>query len=443
VGLLLVVLLPAAGCDRPAAKLPSSEDARKGTPGAPSVSVIKPKRKDFTYKIEQPGEIQADEEAPRYARVSGYVDKVYKDIGHSVKKGDVLAEVSVPELMQELQEKEALVTQVKAEIELAKKLHAAAIAAVDSADAKVKEAEAARPRAAAELSHEQSRHERLKTSSTVLPREVIEETKRSYETALAVVGEVEARIKSAATSKAEYEARRDKAKVDIDVAEARLPVAQANAQRQAEWVAYAKITAPFNGKVIARNIDPGHLLQPGGTDGKPKPAFIVAKTDPVRIYVDVQENDAVLVRDDLGAIVRVQSLKGETFKGAVARSAWALDPKERTLRTEIDVSNPDGRLRPHMYAEATIIIEHTNVWALPLSAVLTQGDQTFCFRVEGDKVVRTPLRLGFRDTQFVEVINKQKPGKQVAWEDFTGEEEIVRNASGLTDGQTIEVSRSP
>jgi RND family efflux transporter MFP subunit len=442
-GFLFVIALLATGCNRSGSAPPADRKTQEETPRTPKVSVSKPKRKGFVHKIEQPGEIQADETAPLYARVSGYVDDVNNDIGESVNKGEVLARLAVPELRQELEEKKSLVTQVKAEIELAKKLYAAAIAAVESADAKLKEAEAARPRAAAELSREQSRYERLKTSSTVLPREVIEESKLGFETALAAVGEIETRIKSAAANKAEYEARRDKAKVDIDVAESRLPVAQANVQRQAEWVAYAKITAPFDGMVIARNIDPGHLLQPGGTDGKPKPAFIVAKTDPVRIYVDVQENDAVLVRDGQEAVVRVQSLKGETFKGVVKRSAWALDPKERTLRTEIDVKNPDGRLRPHMYAEATIIIERTNVWAVPLSAVVTQGDQTFCFRVEGDKVVRTPVRLGFRDTQFVQVLKKQSPGKDGGWEDFTGDEEIVGNASGLTDGQTIEVSRSP
>jgi multidrug efflux pump subunit AcrA (membrane-fusion protein) len=70
-------------------------------------------------------------------------------------------------------------------------------------------------------------------------------------------------------------------------------------------------------------------------------------------------------------VVRVQALGGEEFRGQVKRSAWALDPKGRMLRTEIDLPNPGGRLRPGMYAYAAITVEHTGVLAVPAAAVAT------------------------------------------------------------------------
>ena len=72
------------------------------------------------------------------------------------------------------------------------------------------------------------------------------------------------------------------------------------------------------------------------------------------------------------------------------RSAWSLDPKSRTLRTEIDLKNPGERLRPGMYAYAVLTVEHADVWTVPAAALVTQGEQAFCYLVEDGKAVRTP-----------------------------------------------------
>src|SRR4029077_14392064 len=116
----------------------------------------------------------------------------------------------------------------------------------------------------------------------------------------------------------------------------------------------------------------------------------------------------------------------------------ALHPQNRTLRTEIDLPNAHGKLLPGMYVTATIIAEHKHVWALPAAAIVTQGEQNFCYRVENGKAVRTPIQVGLRGSELVEVVKKQtKPGNPSEpgrWENFTGEEEIVQqNAESLSD----------
>ena len=103
-----------------------------------------------------------------------------------------------------------------------------------------------------------------------------------------------------------------------------------------------------------------------------------------------------------------------------------------------------------MYVFATITAEHADVLSLPLSAVLTLGDVTqgyqhYCFLVEDGKVRRTPVRLGARGDDRVEVLARPaKPageGAEAAWENFTGQEVIVRgNLAGLSDGQAVAVS---
>src|SRR5262249_8505656 len=159
---------------------------------------------------------------------------------------------------------------------------------------------------------------------------------------------------------------------------------------------------------------------------------------------NVPEMEAYLVRDNAPARVRVQGLQGKEFQGKVTRTAKALDPRSRTLRTEIDLPNP-GQLQSGMYVHVTITVEHPNVWTLPASAVVMQGEHTFCYRVENGQALRTPLKTSIRDGEWVEVLQKlmqsAKPGEEGQWEAFTGSEQMVQKDPGtLRDGQTINVA---
>jgi hypothetical protein len=96
-----------------------------------------------------------------------------------------------------------------------------------------------------------------------------------------------------------------------------------------------------------------------------------------------------------------------------------------------------------MYVQATIVVEHKNVWALPASAVVTEGEQRYCYRIKDGKAIRTPLQVGISGEGLVEVLKKQtKParsGEEGAWEELQGDEEIIEgNVAGLKDGQAVQ-----
>jgi hypothetical protein len=157
--------------------------------------------------------------------------------------------------------------------------------------------------------------------------------------------------------------------------------------------------------------------------------------------VDVPENDAVLVADGTPAVVSVQALKGEEFKGEVKRLAWSLDPKGRTLRTEIDLKNKGGRLRPGMYAYSVITVKK-DCLTVPAGAVVHQGDKAFCFFVVDGKAVRTPIMTGFRDAKSVEVLKKRTPGQEGRWEEFTREDQVItERPPSLVDGLAVRAVR--
>ena len=427
--------LALAGCAPTTAQTPSPPGANaSGSPAPVAPPVGKPERRSLARTVEQPARVEAFAQAPLLAKIAGYVKAIHADIGDRVKAGQPLADIDVPELEEELRQKQALVAQAAAEVEQARKLLAAAGANVGSATAAVAEAEAGRKRARANFERWQSEAGRVAklVEKRVIDEQTRDETLNQFRAAEAALGEVEARVKSAEASQAESEARRDKAAADVAVAQAKARVAAADEGRTRAILGYARITAPFDGVVTARNVDVGHLLQPSATA---TPLFVVTRLDPVRVFAEVPEADAALVGPGAKAEVSVQALRGRKFAGTVTRTAWALEARSHTLLTAIDLPNPDGVLRPGMYAYAAVTAALPEAWTLPAAAVVRQGDGAFAFLVRDGKAVRTKVQTGFGDGTHVEVLKFESgPG---AWAEPTGDETVVLKAAGVTDGQPV------
>jgi hypothetical protein len=184
-------------------------------------------------------------------------------------------------------------------------------------------------------------------------------------------------------------------------------------------------------------VNTGDFVQPAG--GKGDWLFTVSRLDPVRVVVEVPEADAALVRDGAEVSLSIPALRIGALKAAVSRTSWALAPGARTLRTEVDLPNKDGRYRPGTYVYARLTAEQPAAWTLPAAAVVKQGDLNVCYRIEGGKAVRTPVQVGRGDGQVVEVQKFLKPGSASDWVDPTGKEEVAGKAAGLSDGQAVEV----
>jgi HlyD family secretion protein len=448
---LATALVWVAGCNKTAGAKIESET----TPAqAPTVKTVKPEHKSVLRVIEQPAFIEAYEETPMFAQIMGRVQTVPVDMGDRIKgprvdkagkqtePGQVLAELWVPELEADVRQKKALVAQAAAEVDQASAAVDAAEANIQTAKALMREAEAGRTRAQALYESWQTQYKQQEklVQSGSLDAQTLEVTGNQFKAADAARQEVEAKVGSAQATARESEAKRNKAKADHAAAKAKVQVAQAEEGRAAALLEYSKIRAPYDGVVTSRNVHTGYYLTGTGV----KPLFVVARMDIVRVMVDVPEADAAFISDGVPARIRCQMIKDQDFQGKVTRSSWSLDAKARTLRAEIDLPNPQGKLRPGMYAYVTFKAESPIGFALPAAAVLTQGDQIYCFRVEKDKAIRTPLKIGARNAEEVQVFRKQtkmpsKAGESGVWEDFTGQEEIVAsNAASLTDGQTIQ-----
>lgn len=196
-----------------------------------------------------------------------------------------------------------------------------------------------------------------------------------------------------------------KSEADSQAAEARAAVAEADLAEAKTMLSYRELQAPFDGVVISREVDHGHFVQPASGVGA-KPLAAVARTDRMRVALDVPEMEAGLVDVDDPVEFRVQALRGVELQGKIARISWSLDAGNRSLRAEVDVPNVNSTLRPGMYATGVIELDRRDeALTLPASAIVRNGAEAACMVVENGKVTRRPVQPGLRVGPDVEIVS--------------------------------------
>jgi RND family efflux transporter MFP subunit len=150
---------------------------------------------------------------------------------------------------------------------------------------------------------------------------------------------------------------------------------QANINQLEALEAFKNVRAPFNGIVTARNTDLGDYIAAGsGTQ-----LFRMQQTSPLRVYVNVPQGFAGLVKIGTEGDLTLEEFPGRKFVGHVTNTAKAIDPISRTLLTELQVPNETGELFPGAYALITLQVkDNTGILTVPSNALL--------FRLEGTTV---------------------------------------------------------
>ena len=449
--------LAATGCGH-------KEESRYSSVARPQVvRLTRPGPRKIVRVVGQPSFIESYERTSIYPKLTGYIEKWNVDIGDKVKKGDVLATLFVPELVEDFGTKKATVKLDEERVELAMKLVEVAQADVQAAQAGVDESQAILGKYQAEVDRWDSEVKRLdrEVKRGVVDPQVLLESTNQWKSAQASREAARATIEKARADLLSRQASLAKSQVDVGVARADLAVATSDAKRIEAWVGYITLTAPYDGVIVTRNANTGDFVYSSGGDptalqrspnlapgGMAAPIYTVDRTDVVRVFVDVPEQDANFVQIGTKADVLARAFRDEPISGSVTRTSWALNIKSRTLRAEIDLPNPQSRLLPGMYAYAKLIIERPDVLALPASALVQSGDETFCWVYRDGRAVRTEVRTGISDGDWYEVTNLQAPkdprSVNSGWKPVDGSEQIILgDLSILADGAAVEVAKDP
>jgi len=349
-----------------------------GTASEPVAAVVKVERRNLGAPLTLAGAFKPFQDVDLHAKVAGYIKAIYVDVGSHVKEGQTLAVLEVPELDAELAGAEAAVRRSKEEImraqgdvERAKSAHAAIHAMYSRLGAAAKQKE-----------------------GLVAQQEVDDAQAKDLGS--------EAQVSSAQAA--------------LNAAEQALEVAQATMKQYSAMTDYTRITAPFAGVVTIRYADTGSLIAAGTSSStQSMPVVRLAQISVLRLVVPIPESIAGQIRLGDPVKVHVQALN-QDYVGKVSRFADALDPQTRTMETEIDFQNADGRLLPGMYVVATVAEgERKDALTVPLEAVEMNGNaEGTVLLVNAQGVLeQRKVRLGVEGSTRIEVISGLNDGDRV------------------------------
>lgn len=369
------------------------------------------------------------------AKLGGYVKSIGEtngsevDVGSRVKKNDVLAVLDIPEMKNELTEKDAMVEQTKS--------------AVAQADAGISEAESVVLQSKAALDQVKSRTAEkaamLKLNETKLNRlsrlansgtigqDSLDEARFDVEVARAALESVKADVRAAAANIQAAEASTTKSRADKASAIAKVSVAESAVDHLKTMMNYTTIRAPYDGVITKRTVDIGSYVQPAENNSAAMPIFQLTQTSKVRIMVAVPNNKVgkievgqPIVFDSIGG------LEGRAFAGTVTRTAGTLDLKTRTMQIEVHLDNPTTdtvsgnkvELKPGLYGTLTVVRKEWKgdslLPVIPTTAIGKDNDGNYyVVVVEGGKPTRRKVSVAFNDAAAVGISRGLKVGEKV------------------------------
>lgn len=215
---------------------------------------------------------------------------------------------------------------------------------------------------------------------------------------------------------------------------ANLAAADANVRRLEQLEGFKDVYAPFSGVLTRRNVDPGALINAGaGAAGRE--LFDLARVDPLRVFTSVPQAYSAYIKVGAKAVISLQEFPGQKFFGTVARTAEAIDPATRTLLTEVDVPNQDGRLLPGSLGEVHFAVgAGVNKVTIPVNAMLfrAEGPRVAVVGPDG-KIQLRPINIGRDYGATLEVLGGVSPKDQI----------VINPADSLDDGQPVNVVQPP
>jgi RND family efflux transporter MFP subunit len=345
---------------------------------APVVAVVKVQRRDLANTLEIASEFQPYQEIEVYAKVSGYIQKLYINWGTRVKQGQLLAVLEIPELEQQLEQDEATVHRSESDLR----------------------------RVQEQLNQAQSAYKVAHLAYTRL-----EDVQKSRPGLVA-----QQDIDASEGKDLEANAGVSAAKDAQGAAEQSLVAAKAAMEKDKAMYAYAHITAPFDGVVTFVGAYTGALLPAGTASSSSGSALCrLSQNNLLRLVIPVPERAIPDIH--LGEIIDVKvSSLGKSSPGKIVRFSDQIDTQTRTMHTEVEVPNPNYELIPGMYASVEIPLHAAaKALAVPTQVVQPagQGKGTVLLVNEANQIERRTVTPGLQTATQVEIVSGLKEDDRV------------------------------
>jgi RND family efflux transporter MFP subunit len=368
--LILGIAAAAASCSARAGTVAGADTSR-------AVSVDRVTRQDLSRTLELAAEFRPYQEIDLHAKVAGYLKAIHVDVGDHVNKGQLIAELEAPEMMQEAAQADATLKRAQMDVDRAR------------ADLERNEAQARLRRVALDrLSAVVKVRQNL-----VAQQDVDDTTGRLQEADAQVAG----------------------AKAAVAAAEEQVQIATAARERDGTLLTYLRITAPFSGTITKRLADTGAMIQAGtASHVQAMPVVQLSQVDHLRLVLPVPESVVPGIRLNAPVEVRVEALK-RVFQGRISRFSGKLDSATRTMETEVDLPNRDLVIKAGMFGYATIGLEQRrDVLTIPVQALASRTAPIKLLVVGPDtRLQERQVEVGLETPDRVEVTSGVGEGEMV------------------------------
>ena len=423
--------------DPPAA---SSTKGKGRTPAPPLVGVAYPKRITIPVTLSLTANIASLRSAVIYSKTAGYLETVTVRPGDPVRVGQVVAVVDHAQLDAQLAQAQSSALAAHNGIQTAKVAVATAhaqylnaVAGRQNAEAQLANAKAGVVKSLAQYQDARATVVRVATlvKEGAAAQQSLDDMVAQEQSAQATLDASNAQVKVAEAQIAQADAQVAAARqqetsaiTQVHTQEAQAASQQAALQNAQLNVVNATITAPFDGIVVSRSLDPGAYVTPGTST----PIVMIADLDQTDVTVNVTEVQIAAIKRGAPVSITVDAYPGRTFEGRVSRIAGGADPATRTVQVEIDIANPGHLLRPGMYATAKLSAgADEDVLVVPLGAMVTVGGQHFVWVFKDGKVTRQPVTVGRATGEVVEVTSGLTEGDQI----------VARGSDLVSEGQQV------
>lgn len=385
---------------------PTAFDQQLVVSGGNQLAVVRPAVEHLQRSTTQPAHVEPYERTDIYAKAGGYVSHVHVDIGDRVKKGQVLAQLWIPEMDQERLQKVSLVDESRAAVEQAKASIAAAAAGVGAAQAKRDVARAAIAMHEAEVALRSAEHQRISelVATQSMNEAILDEKVHKLRSAESALDGARASVQSAEANVRVAQTRQLQAEADLARAEAQLKVAEANLKQTEVLMEYAKIVAPYDGLITRRLVDSGEFVQ-SAASSMTEPLFTVDRDERLRIIFDIPESQSSQVHVDQPLSLVVDALKGRAYECRVTRTAGVLDPRTRTLRVEGEINSGRTGLRPGMYGMITVTLaDQPQAMLVPTQSLRYDDGDPYLYSASNGAIEKRTVKVGFIDSSRAEIL---------------------------------------
>ena len=343
--------------------------ARPGTSGRAdtnsktmTVATIQVVREDLSHQMAVQGEFRPFQEIDLHPKVAGFLEKMNVDIGDTVKQGQLIAVIEVPELQDDLVRADAVVKRSEQDV--------------------IRD----------EAAYEEARlaNQRLMAAAKAQPNLIAQQD-------LDVVHARERVIASTLASAREQ-----------------VQVAGADVRKLKTMLGFSRIVAPFSGVITRRNADPGQMIQAGtASSTQATPLVRLSQMDRLRLVFPVSMSYVSRVKLGDEVEVRVES-PSKILRAKISRFTHKVETATRAMDVEVDVENSDLSLIAGMYASVLLTLEHHDrVLSVPVQAV-TRGESPSVLVINSrQELEERRVKLGLETPTSIEIVEGLKEGDSV------------------------------